>query len=317
MIPKFTEEEYVERLINKRGTDHYDYSNIAFTGAKNPITITCKKCGFTFSQIAGNHMSGHGCPACYGKKKNTMEDLKEKITKVTPTLTNIEYVEGTGLLTKFNLTCSKCTNSFQARADLLIHRKQDCPVCTKKRIAEQRALSTEEFIARSTLVHKGAYDYANSRVLLSSVPVEILCKKCNTTFLQAPHNHMRGTRCSNCYPQNGFRNKDFFVGTPTIFYVIQINETLFKYGITSTSIEKRYQSQGVDYTILFQVTFFNGETAWNVEKLVQQKFKAFKYRGLTPFKFTKTTECLTINPVPKLQNLITKALFLKEIHDKT
>jgi hypothetical protein len=59
---KTTQERFVMQARNIHG-DIYDYSKSLYIGGNDQIIITCRLHG-DFSQIAGSHLFGHGCPDC-------------------------------------------------------------------------------------------------------------------------------------------------------------------------------------------------------------------------------------------------------------
>ena len=62
----FKKRNTLEKFIEKSTEIHngkYDYSKVKYEGWTVPVTIICPKHG-EFKQIAGVHMSGHGCPLC-------------------------------------------------------------------------------------------------------------------------------------------------------------------------------------------------------------------------------------------------------------
>lgn len=62
--------EWLEKATLKHG-DTYDYSQVVFKGARHKVKIICKTHG-VFTQAAGSHLSGCGCPGCgnYGFDKS-------------------------------------------------------------------------------------------------------------------------------------------------------------------------------------------------------------------------------------------------------
>lgn len=58
----FTQSQFLERCKETHG-DTYDYSKAIYKGYNDKVIIICKKHG-DFSQIAGEHMNGAGCPHC-------------------------------------------------------------------------------------------------------------------------------------------------------------------------------------------------------------------------------------------------------------
>ena len=59
---KLTSEEFIERanIIHK---NKYDYSLVNYINARTKVKIICPIHG-VFSQSAGSHLHGCGCPAC-------------------------------------------------------------------------------------------------------------------------------------------------------------------------------------------------------------------------------------------------------------
>jgi very-short-patch-repair endonuclease len=62
-----TETEYFDRVKSKHN-DKYDYSNSVYVNSRTDITIRCLLHG-EFTQKAGNHKYGQGCPKCAPQKQ--------------------------------------------------------------------------------------------------------------------------------------------------------------------------------------------------------------------------------------------------------
>lgn len=63
---------FIKKAVLVHG-DLYDYSLADYKGADKKIQIICRGCGTVFSQLAGNHLKGKGCPACrYKKSRKTL-----------------------------------------------------------------------------------------------------------------------------------------------------------------------------------------------------------------------------------------------------
>ena len=60
-----------------------------------------------------------------------------------------------------------------------------------------RKLTTEEFIRRANLVHKGKYSYENVKYIASNKEVYITCP-IHGDFLQKPVYHLQGHGCNEC-----------------------------------------------------------------------------------------------------------------------
>jgi hypothetical protein len=65
---------------------------------------------------------------------------------------------------------------------------------------ESRQRREDEFITKSISLHENKYDYSLVIGNFKNVdqPVDILCKRCNKVFKQAPYNHINGAGCKIC-----------------------------------------------------------------------------------------------------------------------
>lgn len=61
----------------------------------------------------------------------------------------------------------------------------------------KNALTREEFIRRSQMIHGDAYDYSRVDYRTTKQKVEIICRACGRVFFQAPEKHMKGNGCPN------------------------------------------------------------------------------------------------------------------------
>ena len=59
-----------------------------------------------------------------------------------------------------------------------------------------------------------------------------------------------------------------------------------------------------DYAVLFQVSFFDGQEAFNIEQQITKEFKLHSYVGEMVFKRTKNHEVFKVNPTARVIELI-------------
>lgn len=72
--------QFISQAIQKHGNE-YDYSKSTYKNKNKKLDIICKIHG-VFSQTPTNHLSGQGCPACYGTfKKSSVEFIADAIKK--------------------------------------------------------------------------------------------------------------------------------------------------------------------------------------------------------------------------------------------
>ena len=63
-----TQENFLFKA-NKVHSDSYDYTKTVYKRSFTEVIITCKRCEKDFTQVAGCHLSGNGCPSCAGKNQ--------------------------------------------------------------------------------------------------------------------------------------------------------------------------------------------------------------------------------------------------------
>ena len=63
-------EKFVEKANAIHGGGSFNYSKVKYTNKEAKVIIVCNTCGKCFSQRAGSHLRGCGCPSC---KKSTGE----------------------------------------------------------------------------------------------------------------------------------------------------------------------------------------------------------------------------------------------------
>ena len=72
-MKKLSQEEVINRLINKRGTENFDYSKVIYTNRRTPIEIFCKKHNKTFSAYTESFIDLRKIKYVNEKKKEKME----------------------------------------------------------------------------------------------------------------------------------------------------------------------------------------------------------------------------------------------------
>lgn len=285
----------------------YLYTNTTYVHPKEKVTIYCTSCKTFFTQKPYNHLNGQGCPICKGTSNTTVETLYALTKDLPYTFDYSNYVNGKSVVSVY---CEKHKHTTYRTVRHIKNRQTYCSICHKNRIAEeQQARAADNFIADATAKFGNLYAYDHVTYINATTKVKILCKRCNTYFEQIPHNHIRGTGCPSCSGDMQGWGKSRFAGKPTVFYVLQVNN-VYKIGITTKSVDIRYKSEQLPINVLYQTTFYDGELAWMLEKLVLRTFRAFKYTGPRVLTTASNKEVITKNPVQNLQ------LLIKELYEQ-
>ena len=142
----------------------------------------------------------------------------------------------------------------------LSSRAGGCKACQYKNTRS----NTEEFINKSQEVHNNYYNYSEVKYVNSSVGVTIICPD-HGKFTQMPITHIRGSKCPFCANQNRAYNKYYYKNKRTTLYYIKI-KNIYKIGITTKTIQKRFGKLFGDITVLSEEVFIDGEIAFNKEQ---------------------------------------------------
>lgn len=189
-----TSEWFVQEAIRKHG-ERYDYSKSVYTGKIHELTIICPVHG-EFSQKAGVHLRGHGCPKCglvtiSEKKRSTLAEFLAHARAVHGDKYDYSCVDYQGSSKRVTIICPEHGPFEQLAADHT-YNGSGCPACVGL-----EHYGAEEFIRRSREMHGDNYDYANVKYVNARTKVEIICPK-HGAFMQPPHHHMKGVGCPGC-----------------------------------------------------------------------------------------------------------------------
>lgn len=124
--PKEVKNQWYTQRFKEAHWDTYDYSKIEYLNAATKVEIVCKEHG-SFFQTPNNHLTGQGCPKCYGNNTKTIEEYTQDFTQVHGNTYEYSKVEYTGALTKVEIICKIHGSFFQTPDN---HSKgKGCPKC--------------------------------------------------------------------------------------------------------------------------------------------------------------------------------------------
>lgn len=127
-----------------------------------------------------------------GRKRLTTEEFIARAREVHGHRYDYSLVEYEGANTKVKIICPE-HGVFEQTPNNHTSMKAGCPQCT----AEQKRLTTEEFITRAREVHGDKYDHSLVEYVNWCTPVKIICP-IHGVFEQTPGNHVHGKGCPQC-----------------------------------------------------------------------------------------------------------------------
>ena len=171
--------------------------------------------------------------------------------------------------------------------------------------AESFKLPEDVFIQRAIKKHGDKYDYSELNYSGITTKVTIGCTK-HGKFTQMPYAHTRGQGCPHCsyescvggWTRTAFKDKcDQNNNGQGILYILHCfndNESFYKIGITSRSVQKRYKgitSMPYAYRIIDEV-IGDPEYIYDLEKTLHRDNKEQQYKPL--INFCGSTECFSV-----------------------
>jgi len=184
---KLNSNEFIENVLKVHG-DKYDYSLVDYKNSIIKVKIICKKHGI-FEQSPKSHLSGSGCPMCFGrdKKINEIIDLFNEKHNFKYDYSLLEYKNNND---KLKITCP--THGIFEQSFTTHIKGHGCPSCTNN-----KKLNTVEFIEKAINVHGNKYDYSLVDYKNRNSKVKIICKE-HGIFEQSPGSHIIGSGCPKC-----------------------------------------------------------------------------------------------------------------------
>jgi len=122
---KLDTSEFILRATEIHG-DRYDYCNTYYVNQGTRVDIICPEHG-NFSQLAGNHLAGSGCPQCFGTLPLDTEQFVAKAVDVHGDRYDYSASQYVNAVTKLEISCPDHGRFLQNPSSHLAGR--GCPDC--------------------------------------------------------------------------------------------------------------------------------------------------------------------------------------------
>ena len=137
----------------------YDYNKFEYTGIHSPSIIICPIHG-EFYQAPNDHLHGHGCPKCKGKRiwdsrgRLTVNELKERFKEIYGELYDYSlFTEYTNTRTKIPVICKEHGVFYVSPNNH--SRGKGCPHCKQSKIEKE----VFETLTKSNIAFQAQYRY--------------------------------------------------------------------------------------------------------------------------------------------------------------
>lgn len=196
---------FLERAMLAHPNAGYIYFQDSFVNMTTKTPILCPHTGHgIYWQDPGQHVLGHGCPAC-GKESMAKainlgtERFIEMAIAAHPNVKHdyslVNYVH---CETPVLIGCPRGHWFFQVPRTHL--SGYGCPTCGDANQAKKMSMGYDNFVMAANKVHgEGRYIYRDVIYVNSYTPVLIICPhEGHPPFLQEPHSHLKGAGCPEC-----------------------------------------------------------------------------------------------------------------------
>ena len=171
----------------------YDYSNVVYVKNNEKIKIICPIHG-GFEQTPLTHLSGCGCPKCFGKNKNNL-DFIEQSKKIHGDKYDYSKVIYKGVDYVVKIICPIHGEFEQTPRNHL--NGHGCQKCAYNKISNVLSYTNEIFAEKANVVHNNKYHYDKVNYNNSKDKVIITCPE-HGDFIISPDKHLQGQACPKC-----------------------------------------------------------------------------------------------------------------------
>lgn len=213
---RITNEEFINRLVNKHGDSYEALEN--YKGSKTKILVKHKICGHRW-KVTPDSILRNGCPKCgeeNRRKSNTR--TTEQYKKEVFQLVGKEYTvlsEYTHISTPVQMRHNKCKNTYYQVPNIFLNSGGRCPLCSRKKAASKLRKTHEEFVQEVYELVEDEYTIL-SEYQTNCDYVEIIHNICSHKYKVIANNFIKrdGSRCPKCaqklrYNTERFTNKIF------------------------------------------------------------------------------------------------------------
>jgi protein-arginine kinase activator protein McsA len=196
---KLTSELFISRSTKEHGS-RYGYSLVSDPiNVKSNVDIICSTHG-VFTQIAGDHMNGHGCSKCAGLFPLTEEEFLRQSNIIHNNFYGYGKFVFIDAKTKGIIICPDHGEFPQVPKHHLNGR--GCPDCGRKKANLSLTTPFSEFKLEAVKLRPDEFEYFEEEYKNKQTPTKIRCIKHNHIFYQTPKSHLKGSECPICENEN-------------------------------------------------------------------------------------------------------------------
>jgi len=153
------------------------------------LDLRCVVCGHEWKAAWTDLSQGKGCPSCSNVMRQTLEQAKERLARISPTLT-ITSKTYTNAREKIDIHCDVCNHNYQSTWDNLLHGK-GCPNCSG------RIVNYEDVVSRLAILNPNI-TILDTEYVSSKAKMRVKCDICGHEWITKWNNLSQGSGCMKC-----------------------------------------------------------------------------------------------------------------------
>lgn len=310
-----TPNDYFKYQVTKIHGNTYDLSVTNYNGADNNVDAICQVHG-KFSIPAKYLKSLRGCPSCGMSRigeltKSTTSEFINKAKVRHGETYDYSLVDYKSIKENVTIICNT-HGVFEIGASNHLDGK-GCQLCGRLKSSTARQLTESEVIRRFESIHHDRYDYSLVNYKGDAHDhVDIICSD-HGVFAQSYANHYSGKGCPSCAKEYSPRLRSGFIKSyidknyASLYLLRCFNdeENFYKIGITTKPLVRRFGGKSAmpySYETL-HLFLADGESVWNLEKVLHRSYKSVKY--IPNLSFGGMYECFSDIDVTDYVKLLT------------
>lgn len=217
---RLTIDEFIQKSEEVQGKGTYDYSKVNYINANTYVEIICCKCNKSFPQRPYAHMSGEGCPYCYGSFASNTEEFVSKAKSLNNgenaqhyDYSEVNYINDD---TKVRIKCNIENHGYFEMKPREHLQGRGCSKCSN-----HFKYDTNSYIEECKYRFKNKFDYNEVNYISSHDIVRIKCNSCNRCFKPIATRFLQEGRCPYCTSSKGENTISYWLEFHNIHYETQ------------------------------------------------------------------------------------------------
>lgn len=195
---KITTAQFIAKAQSIHG-NKFDYSKTKYIDNTTRVCVVCPIHGESWV-LPRQHLVGYGCRKCgYEKRKKSeclpTEEFIARLKCVHGDKYGYSKTIYRGYKNPITFICPEHGSITMNAGNHL--RGHGCPKCSLAKRVKSQLSSTEQFVERAKIVHRGKYDYSKTEYKRNNEKLLIICPQ-HGPFWQTPNNHLHGAECPRC-----------------------------------------------------------------------------------------------------------------------